>query len=210
MHPFFKVRMMDKYLIAGLGNPGEKYAGTRHNIGFDVLDVLAQKKKGIWKTARYGDVCTIKIKGRTVVLLKPSTYMNLSGKAIRYWQEQENIATAQTLVIVDDVSLPRGLLRMKKKGSDGGHNGLAHIIEILQTTQFPRLRFGIGYDFPKGYQVEYVLSRWSNEEIEELKPKVNKAAEMCISFVMMGIERTMNEFNEKQPPPPQTGNDENE
>lgn len=201
---------MEKYLLVGLGNPGAKYSGTRHNIGFDILDVLAEKKNAVWGTERYGDVATIKLKGRTVFLLKPSTFMNLSGKAVRYWQEKENISIENTLVIVDDVSLPLGLLRMKKKGSDAGHNGLSHIIEILQTNQFPRLRVGIGNDFAKGYQVEYVLGRWEKAEIEILRPKVDKAVEMCISFVMMGIERTMNEFNEKQGPPPKIGTDENE
>lgn len=202
---------MEKYLIVGLGNPGAKYAGTRHNIGFDVLDVLAQKKNAVWSVERYGDVATIKLKGRPVILLKPSTYMNLSGKAVRYWQEKENIAVDHTLIVVDDVSLPLGLLRMKKKGSDAGHNGISHIIEILKTNQFPRLRVGVGNDFAKGYQVEYVLGRWEKAEIETLRPKVDKAVQMCISFVMMGIERTMNEFNEKQVPPsmPQDSEQEN-
>jgi PTH1 family peptidyl-tRNA hydrolase len=195
---------MEKYLLVGLGNPGAKYAGTRHNIGFDILDVLAEKKSAVWQTERYGDIATIKLKGRTVILLKPSTYMNLSGKAVRYWQEKENVSIDNTLVIVDDVALPLGLLRMKKKGSDAGHNGISHIIEILQTNQFPRLRVGIGNDFAKGYQVQYVLGRWESAEIESLRPKVDKAVQMCISFVMMGIERTMNEFNEKQAPPPKT------
>lgn len=202
---------MEKYLIVGLGNPGAKYAGTRHNIGFDVLDVLAQKKNAVWNVERYGDVATIKLKGRPVILLKPSTFMNLSGKAVRYWQEKENIAVNHTLIVVDDVSLPLGLLRMKKKGSDAGHNGISHIIEILQTNQFPRLRVGVGNDFAKGYQVEYVLGRWEKAEIETLRPKVDKAVQMCISFVMIGIERTMNEFNEKQVPPsmPQDSEQEN-
>lgn len=195
---------MEKYLLVGLGNPGAKYAGTRHNIGFDILDVLAEKKSALWQTERYGDITTIKLKGRTVILLKPSTFMNLSGKAVRYWQEKENISIENTLVIVDDVALPLGLLRMKKKGSDAGHNGISHIIEILQTNQFPRLRVGIGNDFAKGYQVQYVLGRWEKAEIESLQPKVDKAVQMCVSFVMMGIARTMNEFNEKQAPPPKT------
>ena len=194
---------MEKYLIVGLGNPGDKYARTRHNIGFDILDVLAEKKKAPFAVKRYGEVANLKLKGRPVILLKPSTYMNLSGKAVRYWQEQENIPVENTLVVVDDVSLPLGMLRMKKKGSDAGHNGLSHIIEILQTSQFPRLRVGVGNDFARGYQVEYVLGRWESDEVEVLRPKVEKAVQMCISFVMMGTERTMNEFNEKQPPPPE-------
>lgn len=203
---------MDKFLIVGLGNPGEKYQNTRHNIGFDIMDALAESKEVTFSTERYGEVASMKIKGRPVFLLKPSTFMNLSGKAVRYWQEKEKISMANTLVVVDDVALPLGMLRMKQKGSDGGHNGLANITEILSSGAYPRLRVGIGNDFPRGYQIEYVLGEWTSEDKEILKPKIEKSVKMCVSFVMIGATRTMNQFNETQkakPKEPKSDNAEN-
>ncbi|MCF8230725.1 MAG: aminoacyl-tRNA hydrolase [Bacteroidales bacterium] len=200
---------MKKYLIAGLGNPGEKYADTRHNIGFVVLDAFAQKENVSFKPERYGDIARTKIKGREVILLKPSTFMNLSGKALRYWLEKENIPLENSLTVVDDIALPTGLLRMKKKGSDGGHNGLADIIRVLQTGNFPRLRIGVGDNFRKGSQIDFVLGTWTKKEEEVMIPKVKKATEMIKSFVAAGIERTMNDYNEKQPPPPSSGDEDN-
>jgi len=192
---------MKKYLIIGLGNPGEKYANTRHNIGFVVLDAFAQNEKVTFEPARYGDIARTKIRGREVVLLKPSTYMNLSGNAVRYWLDKEKIPIENSLTVVDDIALPTGLLRMKKKGSDGGHNGLADIIRVLQTGSFPRLRIGVGDERSRGSQIDYVLGEWTKKEEEIMIPKVKKAAEMIKSFVSIGIEKTMNEFNEKQTPP---------
>ena len=199
-----KAEAMKKYLIVGLGNPGEQYANTRHNIGFVVLDAFAGEKKVTFEPGRYGDIARTKIRGRELILLKPTTYMNLSGKAVRYWLEKENIPITNSLTVVDDVALPTGLLRMKKKGSDGGHNGLADIIRTIQTSAFPRLRIGVGNGYPKGSQINYVLGEWTRQEEEILIPKVKKAAEMIHSFVAAGIEKTMNAYNEKQP---SAGND---
>ncbi|MEA3503775.1 MAG: aminoacyl-tRNA hydrolase [Bacteroidota bacterium] len=186
-----------KYLITGLGNPGEEYRDTRHNIGFIALDAIAAAANATFKTERYGDVVKIKHRGKILVLLKPSTYMNLSGKAIRYWLEKENIPVEKSLIIADDIALPTGMLRMKKKGSDGGHNGLADIIRILSTSKFNRLRIGVGNGFSKGKQVDFVLGRWTKEEEEILTPKIKKVVEMVKSFVVIGADRTMNFFNEK-------------
>ncbi len=192
---------MDKFLIVGLGNPGGEYDNTRHNIGFEVLDELANQLKAKFSMKRYGEVASTKLKGRPVFLLKPTTYMNLSGKAVRFWMNEENINIKNILIVVDDIALPLGMLRMKKKGSDGGHNGLANINEILQSGQYPRLRFGIGNDFARGYQVEYVLGRWESAERKVLEEKIKKAIEMCQAFVTIGIERTMNFYNEKSTEP---------
>jgi peptidyl-tRNA hydrolase, PTH1 family len=187
-----------KYLIVGLGNPGEKYAETRHNIGFKVLDHLAKEdEKCSFSIDRLGDVATYKFKGRTLVLLKPSTYMNLSGKALNYWMQQEKIPTERVLVITDDLALPFGKLRMKGKGSDGGHNGLKDIIAVLNTTKFPRLRFGVGDDFAKGRQVDYVLGEWSALEKETLADRIKISHEFIKSFVTVGIDRTMSMWNNK-------------
>ena len=153
-----------KYLIVGLGNIGAEYAGTRHNIGFKVLDALAEASNAVFTTARYGDVAELKHKGRTLILLKPSTYMNLSGKAVRYWMEAEKIAPENLLVVSDDIALPFGTLRMRPRGSAGGHNGLKNIAELLGTEDYARMRFGVGGDFPRGHQVDYVLGEWSDEE----------------------------------------------
>jgi len=186
---------MDKYLICGLGNIGEKYAGTRHNIGFEVVDFIALQKEVPFTSARYGDIAEIKIRGRKVLLLKPSTFMNLSGNAVRYWLEAEKIKLENLLVITDDVALPLGKIRMRGKGGDGGHNGLDHIIQTLGRNDFNRLRFGIGHDFPRGMQIEYVIGRWFDEQIPVVKEKIETAAKAVESFVQQGAERTMNIYN---------------
>jgi PTH1 family peptidyl-tRNA hydrolase len=186
-----------KYLIVGLGNIGNEYTNTRHNIGFMVLDALAEASNIVFNTARYGDVAEVKIKGRTFVLLKPSTYMNLSGNAVNYWLQQENISVENMLVIVDDLALPFGSLRLKGRGSDAGHNGLKHIQQTLGSDQYPRLRFGIGNDFPKGHQVDYVLSNFSPEEKKILPEKIEQACDIVKSFGLAGIQITMNQFNNK-------------
>lgn len=173
-----------KYLIAGLGNIGDEYADTRHNIGFTVLDVLARLSGISFQTGRYADVARLKIKNKTLVLIKPSTYMNLSGKAVRYWLETEKIPLENLLVVVDDIALPPGQLRLRLKGGPGGHNGLINIIETLETEEFTRLRFGIGNDFAKGYQTEYVLGKWTQAEEEILIPKLTEAIVMIKTFVI--------------------------
>lgn len=185
-----------KFLIAGLGNIGSEYDGTRHNIGFDIADVLTMKLEGKFASDRLADVSQLKYKGRSLIVIKPTTYMNLSGKAIKYWMDKEKIAIDHILVLVDEIALPLGTLRMKGSGSDGGHNGLKSIQEVLQTSKYPRLRFGVGNDFPKGRQVEHVLGKWTGEEMPVLKEKIPKAVEMIESFVFQGIARTMNNFNE--------------
>jgi PTH1 family peptidyl-tRNA hydrolase len=186
-----------KFLIVGLGNIGSEYAETRHNIGFKVLDALAGASNLFFKTERYGDVCELKHKGRTFILLKPSTYMNLSGNAVRYWMQQEKVSLENVLVITDDLALPYGKLRMRGQGSDGGHNGLKHIQEILQTNQYARLRFGISAEFSKGHQVDYVLGTWSEEEKQTLGINIDRASKAVLSFGLIGLARTMNEFNTK-------------
>ncbi len=184
-----------KYLIAGLGNIGDEYHHTRHNIGFDILDALAGASNIVFAAARYGSIAKARIKGKTLILLKPSTYMNLSGKAVAYWLKKEQIDLKNLLIVVDDLALPAGTIRYRSKGSDGGHNGLISIIECLGTTDFARLRFGIGNQFSKGAQVDYVLSRWDNNEMEQLKPRIDAAALSIKTFVLEGIDRTMNQFN---------------
>ena len=186
-----------KYLIAGLGNIGLEYSNTRHNIGFKVLDALASASNTSFSAKRYGDIAQVKHKGRTFILLKPSTYMNLSGKAVSYWLKTEKIPIEKLLVITDDIALPVGTLRLRAKGGDGGHNGLFDIIEILGTQKFARLRFGVGNDFPKGLQVQYVLGEWTSEQQELLPERCKKAAEIIFSFGSIGIERTMNFYNKK-------------
>ena len=186
-----------KYLVAGLGNIGDEYSDTRHNIGFIVADALAKEGKAGFQPGRHADVTRISLKGRTIVLIKPTTFMNLSGKAVRYWMQKEDILPENILVIVDDLALPLGTLRMRKKGSDGGHNGLISIIEYLGSHEFTRIRFGIGNDFAKGYQVDYVLGRWTGEETKTLIPRVKEAVEMIKSFILTGPDRTMNIFNKK-------------
>jgi peptidyl-tRNA hydrolase, PTH1 family len=186
-----------KFLIAGLGNIGDEYADTRHNVGFLAADALASNLKATFEPGRLASVARMSLKGRTLVVIKPSTFMNLSGKSIRYWLQKEDIPTENLMVIVDDLALPLGALRLKTKGSDGGHNGLISIIETLETTDFSRLRIGIGNDFAKGYQVDYVLGRWSDEEAKILVPRMETTVELIKSFVLSGAERTMNYFNKR-------------
>lgn len=186
-----------KYLIVGLGNPGKEYADTRHNIGFKVLDAFAEASDTVFEHKRYADVAKIKFKGRIFVLVKPMTFMNLSGKAVDYWIEKEKTDTANTLVIVDDLALTFGTVRLKKNGGDGGHNGLKDIIEVLGHQNFNRLRFGIGNSFSKGYQVDYVLSAWNEDEKKLLPERIKKMIDAVKNFGTIGIDRTMNIFNNK-------------
>lgn len=184
-----------KFLIAGLGNIGAEYVETRHNIGFDIVSVLANKHRGQWRTDRLADVCDISIKGKKLVLIKPATYMNLSGRAIKYWLDAEKIPLEHLLVVVDDLAFPLDSIKMKKNGSDAGHNGLKNIQEVLGTQQYPRLRFGIGNQFAKGKQVDFVLGRWLDSEIPLVNKKINVACEMIECFCTIGIDRTMNLYN---------------
>ena len=186
-----------KYLIAGLGNVGAEYANTRHNIGFVVGDALCGDLKGSFSVDRLASVCKVKYKGRTLVIIKPTTYMNLSGKAVKYWLEKEKIPKERLLVVLDDIALPPGMLRMKAKGGDAGHNGLTDIIIKLNADVFPRLRIGIGNDFPRGFQADYVLGQWTRSEEKLMIPVVEKAVEMIKSFVTLGIDRTMTAYNNK-------------
>lgn len=188
---------MKKFLIAGLGNIGPKYHNTRHNIGFKILDHLAEREALEWETAKLGDITVHKKKGRSFILLKPSTYMNLSGKAVKYWLEKENIPLENLLVITDDLNLPFGTLRVKTKGSDGGHNGLHDIQNVLQTTNYNRFRFGISDEFTKGRQVDYVLGEWSEAEWGKLPERLKKSTEIIESFGLAGVKLTMNSFNGK-------------
>jgi len=187
-----------KYLIVGLGNPGEEYANTRHNIGFVVADAFALDRKAGFESGRYASVMRTTLKGRTFIVIKPATFMNLSGKAVRYWMKKEDILPENILVIVDDIALPAGTIRLRKQGSDGGHNGLISVIEHIETTEFPRVRIGIGGDFAKGYQVDYVLSRWTKEEEALLIPKVKTCVELIKDFALIGVDRTMNIYNKKE------------
>jgi len=186
-----------KYLITGLGNIGDEYANTRHNIGFILADAIAQEAEAVFKSDRYASVAKIKYRGKILVVIKPSTYMNLSGKAVRYWMDKENIPVERTLVITDDIALPLGTLRMRKKGGDGGHNGLENIIVTLGTELFPRLRVGIGNDFARGYQSDYVLGKWTPEEETAMIPKVNLGVEMVKSFIARGVDQTMTDYNNR-------------
>jgi len=188
---------MSKFLIAGLGNIGEEYENTRHNIGFKVLDTLAKENDLKFKSDRLAAVAEYKFKGRTLILIKPSTYMNLSGKAINYWMQAEKIPKENLLVITDDLALPFGTLRMKTKGSDGGHNGLTSIQETLNSTEYPRLRFGVGNEFSKGKQVDHVLGKWNAEEEKLIGPRIAQAIEMIKGFSTIGIQLTMTNFNKK-------------
>ena len=186
-----------KYLIVGLGNIGAEYADTRHNIGFDVLDALAEASNTSFTTDRYGAVATLRSKGHTLVLLKPSTYMNLSGKAVRYWMDAGKIPPENLLVVSDDIALPFGTLRLRPKGSAGGHNGLKNISELLGTEEYARMRFGVGGDFPKGHQVDYVLGEWSEEDRKAMPERLKVFCDAILSFATIGVERTMNFFNKK-------------
>jgi len=188
---------MKKYLIVGLGNIGEKYLNTRHNIGFKILDELAAKEQSIFETKKLGDIARFKYKGRTFILLKPNTFMNLSGKAVNYWQQIEKISLENILVVTDDLNLNFGMIRMKSKGSSGGHNGLTNINEVLQTSNFARLRFGVGSEFKKGQQIDHVLGYWNEAEKEHLTERIEKSMKAIISFALSGISNTMSEFNGK-------------
>ncbi len=186
---------MSKFLIVGLGNPGTEYAGTRHNIGFDVAEALAHKHGAVFNAARLADHCEFRWKGKTVVMIKPMTYMNLSGRAVKYWLDKEKIERPNMLVIVDELALPIHKIRLRPAGSDAGHNGLKSIQESLNTDLYPRLRFGIGNDFPKGRQVDHVLGKWTEQELPVVKNKIEKCTEVVESFIVMGLERTMNQYN---------------
>ena len=185
---------MDKYLIVGLGNIGHDYELTRHNTGFMVLDAFAKASNTVFSDRRYGYVAETSLKGRKVVLLKPSTFMNLSGNAVRYWLNKENIDQSRLLVVSDDVALPLGQFRLKAGGSNGGHNGLGHIQQLIGQN-YARLRMGIGNDYPQGGQIDWVLGRYSAEEISDLQPAIDTAVEIIKSFVLAGIDITMNQFN---------------
>lgn len=185
------------FLIVGLGNIGSEYAQTRHNIGFRVLDALAKASNLVFEDKRYGSVTTLKVKNQTLTLLKPSTYMNLSGNAVRYWMNEKKIPLENILVVVDDLSLPFGQLRMRPGGSEAGHNGLKHISSVLGTQQYARLRFGIGNDFPRGGQVDFVLGEFTDEDLKTMDERLELAGEMVKSFALSGIQFTMNHFNKK-------------
>ncbi|MDH6354438.1 PTH1 family peptidyl-tRNA hydrolase [Dysgonomonas sp. PH5-45] len=186
-----------KYLIVGLGNIGREYEYTRHNIGFRVLDALAKASNIVFADRRYGFVAETKVKNKTLVLLKPSTYMNLSGNAVRYWMQHEKIPLENVLVVVDDIALPFGSLRLKGKGSDAGHNGLKHIQTTFATQNYSRLRFGIGNDFPKGGQVDYVLGEFSEEEENALPERLETCGEIIKTFCLAGLQNAMNQYNNK-------------
>ena len=188
---------MKKFLIVGLGNIGPKYANTRHNIGFRIVDFYAQKNSLSWETAKLGDITTHKVKGRTFIFLKPSTFMNLSGKAVKYWLDKEKIPMENLLVVTDDLNLAFGTIRIKSKGSDGGHNGLKDIQNTLQTTNYNRFRFGISDAFSKGRQVDYVLGEWESEEENLLPERLEISCEIIESFALAGMNITMNTFNGK-------------
>ena len=194
---------MDKFLIVGLGNPGAEYASTRHNAGYMVLDAFAKASNVVFADRRYGYVCETTLRGRKLTLLKPTTYMNLSGNAVRYWLNKENIDESHMLVVVDDLSLPLGTLRLKASGSAGTHNGLGHIQQLIGQ-QYPRLRLGIGNDFPRGAQVDFVLGAFTDEEQTVLQPVIETAVEIIKSFVLAGIDITMNQYNKKKVTPPTT------
>ncbi|MCH3924175.1 MAG: aminoacyl-tRNA hydrolase [Bacteroidales bacterium] len=192
-----------KYLIVGLGNPDKEYDGTRHNIGYRVVDSYLDKlnqtsnEKYSFSTDRYAFKCETKLMGRQVILIKPTTYMNLSGKAVRYWLDKEKIPVENLFIIVDDLALELGTIRLRLKGSDGGHNGLKNIIEMINTTTFNRMRFGIGNDFRKGGQIDFVLGKLNEEEEAIVKPQIDKTFDIIKSFVMIGMDKTMNKYNGK-------------
>jgi len=197
---------VSKYLVAGLGNIGEEYAFSRHNVGFLIADALAQSllkdeeqkpSSKLFSTEKLAMLHHARFRGKTIVIIKPTTYMNLSGKAINYWMQAEKISVENLLIATDDLALPFGTLRIRKKGGDGGHNGLTDIINTMGTQDFARLRFGIGKEFAKGYQVDYVLGKWDSEEQKTLTERVEKSVEIIKSFIAIGIERTMTTFNKK-------------
>ncbi len=186
-----------KYLIVGLGNIGAEYHETRHNIGFMILDALAEASNISFSTERYGDIARMRLKNRQLVLLKPSTYMNLSGNAVRYWREKEGIDVDHILVLVDDIALPFGAIRIKPRGSDAGHNGLKNIAQMLGTDAYPRLRFGLGNDYPRGCQIDYVLGHFTDEQRKELPARLDVAIEALRTFCLAGISTAMNTYNNK-------------
>lgn len=186
-----------KYLIVGLGNPGYEYDGTRHNVGFRVLDALVKSSNAAFEDRRYGFVANMRVKNCQLVLLKPATFMNLSGNAVRYWMEKENIQMENLLVVVDDLSLPTGALRLKGKGSDGGHNGLKHIAQLIGQN-YARLKFGVGNDFPRGAQADFVLGRFNAEDEVLIEKQLPVACEMVKSFCLAGLAVTMNQFNKRK------------
>lgn len=186
---------MNNYLIIGLGNIGAEYAHTRHNIGFDVADAFARKHDAGWHIDRLAEVSQFRIKGRGITIIKPTTYMNLSGRAFKYWMDKEKVALANTLTIVDDLALPLEKLRLRPSGSDAGHNGLKSIQESIGSTDYPKLRFGIGNQFPKGRQVDFVLGRWKPEEEPVVAAKIDKCVELINAFILEGIQPAMNRFN---------------
>ncbi len=186
-----------KYLITGLGNIGPEYWGTRHNIGFRVVNHLVESLEGRFTEERYGAIARVRVKNRELVVLKPNTFMNLSGNAVRYWTQRENIPLENLLVVVDDLALPFGSLRLKPKGSDAGHNGLKNIAQLLGTQEYARLRFGIGNDFPRGKQIDYVLGQFPPEQLEQMPPLLDRAVEIIRSFCLAGVQHTMNQYNNK-------------
>lgn len=188
---------MKKFLIVGLGNPGPKYEETRHNVGFKIIEYLAEEHDAVFESKKLAEVCTIKVKGRMFTLIKPMTFMNLSGKAVNYWMEKEKIELDSILVLTDDINLDFGTIRIKAKGSHGGHNGLKNIQDILNTNKYPRFRFGVGSEFSKGRQIDYVLGEWESEEKEKLKERIETSAKAVVSFGLAGINNTMNDFNGK-------------
>lgn len=194
-NPFILCYM--KFLIVGLGNPGEKYSETRHNIGFKVLDFFAKEYSASFALNKLAEVATVKYKGRTIVLVKPTTFMNLSGKAVNYWMQAEKIPRENVLIITDDLALPFGKLRMKGKGSDGGHNGLKDIQAVLNSQEYARLRFGVGSEFNKGQQVDYVLGEWNEEEKITLNERIQIATEFIKGFTTIGLQMTMTQWNNK-------------
>ena len=193
-----KEDFMKKYLIVGLGNIGEKYRDTRHNIGFKILDYFSKEESISFETMKLGDITSYKLKGKTFILLKPNTYMNLSGKAVKYWMDKEKIPLENVLVICDDLNIPYGSLRLKPKGRAGGHNGLKDINDKLNTQQYARLRFGVGNAFSKGRQVDYVLGKWSTEELSKMLEKLDKINTIIKSFGLVGVVKTMNNSNNKK------------
>jgi PTH1 family peptidyl-tRNA hydrolase len=192
-----KEEFMKKFLIVGLGNIGPAYANTRHNIGFKIVDELAEEHKTTFETEKLGDVATFKLKGRTFILLKPSTFMNLSGKSVKYWMDKENVAVENILVVTDDVNIDFGTIRLKAKGSAGGHNGLKDIQEKLNTQQYARFRFGVGANYSRGRQVDFVLGEWNKQETSELIERLPTSAKIITSFGTAGLANTMNTFNGK-------------
>ncbi len=186
-----------KYLITGLGNIGAEYLGTRHNIGFRVVNHLAESAGATFSEERYGAIARMRVKNCELVVLKPNTFMNLSGNAVRYWLQKENIPVENLLVVVDDLALPFGTLRLKPKGSDAGHNGLKNIAQLLNTQNYARLRFGLGNDFPKGGQVDFVLGHFPQEELNQMTEKLDRAVEIIKSFCLAGVQLTMNQYNNK-------------